>query len=109
MVKENETMQNIELKKCKPFQNHPFKVEDEGEMKIITESVRSIGVLVPAIARPHGDGSYELIIRHRRKHACEQIGLLTIPVIIRDLDIRQILSAKKLRYVIFSSFGLKTI
>lgn len=95
MAKENEIMQNIKLEKLKPFRNHPFKVEDDEEMKIITESVRSIGILVPAIARPLEDGSYALITRHRRKHACEQIGLLTIPVIIRDLDIRQILSAMK--------------
>lgn len=95
MVKENETMQNIELEKLKLFGNHLFKAEDDEEMKIITKSVRSIGVLVPVIARPLGDGSYALIIRHRRKHACEQIGLPTIPVIIQDLDIRQILSAMK--------------
>ena len=95
MVKENETMQNIKLEKRKPFRNHPFKVEDDEEMKIITESVRSIGILVPAIVRPLEDGSYALITRHRRKHACEQIGLPTIPIIIRNLDIRQILSAMK--------------
>ena len=53
---------------------------------MITESIRSVGVLVPAIARPLEDGSFELISGHRRKHACEVVGLSTLPVIVRDVD-----------------------
>ena len=53
---------------------------------MITESIRSVGVLVPAIARPLEDGSFELISGHRRKHACEVAGLSTLPVIVRDVD-----------------------
>lgn len=86
MSKKQETIRDIELEKLKPFKDHPFKVLDDEEMAIITESVKSVGVLVPAIARPLDDGNYELISGHRRKHACELAGLPTIPVIIRDVD-----------------------
>ena len=86
MSKKQETIRDIELEKLKPFKDHPFKVQDDEEMAIITESVKSVGVLVPAIARPLDDGNYELISGHRRKHACELAGLPTIPVIIRDVD-----------------------
>lgn len=55
-------------------------------MQQTVESVRAYGVLVPAIARPLEDGTYELISGHRRKHACELAGLSTMPVIIRDID-----------------------
>ena len=55
-------------------------------MQQAVESVCEYGVLVPAIARPLEDGTYELISGHRRKHACELAGLDTMPVIIRNID-----------------------
>jgi ParB family chromosome partitioning protein len=81
-----ELISNIELSKLKPFENHPFSIRDDDAMQQTVESVREYGVLVPAIARPLEDGSYELIAGHRRKHACELAGLSTMPVIIRDID-----------------------
>ena len=81
-----ESISNIELAKLKPFRDHPFSIRDDDAMQQTVESVRAYGVLVPAIARPLEDGSYELISGHRRKHACELAGLSTMPVIIRDID-----------------------
>ncbi len=81
-----ESISNIELAKLKPFRKHPFSIRDDDAMQQTVESVRAYGVLVPAIARPLEDGSYELISGHRRKHACELAGLSTMPVIIRDID-----------------------
>ena len=81
-----ESISNIELSKLKPFRDHPFSIRDDNAMQQTVESVRAYGVLVPAIARPLEDGTYELISGHRRKHACELAGLSTMPVIIRDID-----------------------
>lgn len=81
-----ESISNIELSKLKPFRDHPFSIRDDDAMQQTVESVRAYGVLVPAIARPLEDGSYELISGHRRKHACELAGLSTMSVIIRDID-----------------------
>ena len=81
-----ESISNIELAKLKPFRDHPFSIRDDDAMQQTVESVRAYGVLVPAIARPREDGSYELISGHRRKRACELAGLSTMPVIIRDID-----------------------
>ena len=81
-----ESISNIELSKLKPFEEHPFSIRDDEAMQQTVESVRAYGVLVPAIARPLEDGSYELISGHRRKRACELAGLSTMPVIIRDID-----------------------
>ncbi len=86
MTTKTETVTNIALEKLVPFRDHPFQVRDDEQMKMITESIRSVGVLVPAIARPLENGTYELIAGHRRKHACELAGLLTLPVIVRDVD-----------------------
>ena len=81
-----ETIKDIPLEELHPFPDHPFGVRDDEAMKETVESVRAYGVLVPAIARPREDGSYELISGHRRKRACELAGLSTMPVIIRDID-----------------------
>ena len=81
-----ETIKDIPLVDLHPFPDHPFGVRDDEAMKQTVESIREYGVLVPAIARPREDGSYELISGHRRKRACELAGLLTMPAIIRDID-----------------------
>ncbi|MFT9056948.1 MAG: ParB/RepB/Spo0J family partition protein [Ethanoligenens sp.] len=81
-----ERVQRIPIEQLYPFQNHPFQVRDDESMKITVESVRLVGVLSPAIARPRPEGGYELISGHRRKRACELAGRKTMPVIVRDLD-----------------------
>lgn len=81
-----EVIENIDLSKLRPFPNHPFAVRDDDAMQQTVDSIRQYGVLVPAIARPLDDGTYELIAGHRRKHGCELAGLKTMPVIVRNLD-----------------------
>ena len=80
-----EAVQSIQLEKLKPFQNHPFLIREDDSMRMLTESVRTVGVLVPAIARPLEDGCYELISGHRRKCACERNGLPSMPVLVRNV------------------------
>lgn len=81
-----EVVQNIEMEKLRPFLNHPFIVRDDEEMQMLEESVRTVGVLVPAIVRPLPDETYELISGHRRKYACELSGIPTLPAIVRDVN-----------------------
>lgn len=69
-----------------PFQNHPFRVIDNEDMKKIIESIQALGVVEPLIAREIGDGQYEIISGHRRQYAAQQAGIETLPVIIRNLD-----------------------
>ena len=81
-----ESVVNIPIDKLKDFADHPVSVRDDDAMQQTVESIREYGVLVPAIARPLEDGTFELISGHRRKHACELAGIETMPVIVRDLD-----------------------
>lgn len=82
----DEFISNIPLDKLKSFPNHPFKVREDDSMRETVESIKTYGVLVPAIARPLPDGNFELISGHRRKYACELAGKTKMPVIVRDLD-----------------------
>lgn len=76
MNKKIETVTDIRLGKLLPFQENPFLVRDDEQMAIIVESIRSVGVLVPAIVRPVEGRLFEIIAGHRRKHTCELLELL---------------------------------
>ena len=69
-----EKIVEIPLTELFPFEGHPFSVRDDEAMKETVESVKEVGVVVPAIARPREGGGYELISGHRRKRACELAG-----------------------------------
>ena len=79
-------VQNLALSQIDGFVDHPFKIKDDEEMKRLVESIRDYGVLIPALARPKEDGRYELISGHRRKAACEVLGIETLPVIVREMS-----------------------
>lgn len=76
----------VPIHKIEDFPNHPFQVRNDEEMMDLIDSVAKSGVIAPALVRPKEDGSYEMIAGHRRKYACLQNGLRTIPCIIRNLS-----------------------
>lgn len=61
-------------------------MRDDEELQRIAESIREVGTLTPALARPMPDGNYELISGHRRMAACRILGIETMPVIIREMN-----------------------
>lgn len=79
-----ERVQNIPLCELHPFKNHPFKVQNDEEMKRMIESIKKVGAITPAVARPI-NGGYEIISGHRRLAAYQELGLETMPVIVRDM------------------------
>jgi len=88
----NEQIQHISITQLTPFENHPFNVRQDEELQKLVESIKENGILIPAIARPKGDG-YELIAGHRRKLAAAIAGLPTLPVLVRDLTDEQAIIA----------------
>jgi len=84
----DEHIQQISITQLIPFENHPFKVRQDEELQKLVESIKDNGILIPAIARPKGEG-YELIAGHRRKLAAAIAGLPTLPVLVRDLTDEQ--------------------
>ena len=74
----------IDLAKLYPFKNHPFHVNDDEKMAETVESIKTYGVLTPALVRPRPDGGYEMISGHRRKRGCELCGKTTLPVLVRN-------------------------
>ena len=82
----DEKIVEIELERLRSFENHPFKVTEDGQMMELQESIKKYGILNPLIVRPRPEGVYEIISGHRRKFAAEKIGYRKVPVIIRMLN-----------------------
>lgn len=81
-----ERVKEIPLNELHPFKEHPFKIQNDDEMKRLIESIQKFGTLTPALARPLQEGGYELISGHRRLAACQVLGIETMPVIIREMS-----------------------
>lgn len=80
-----ERVKEIPLNELHPFKDHPFKIQNDEEMKRLIESIQKFGTLTPALARPLPEGGYELISGHRRLAACQVLGVETMPVIVREM------------------------
>ncbi len=79
-------IREIPIAEIDEFPDHPFKVLQDEDMEQLVESVKRIGIMTPAIVRQKEDGRYELISGHRRKKACEQVGLATLKCEIKELS-----------------------
>ena len=82
------TKKNISIEKLHPFENYPYKVQDNEEMEHLAESIRENGVISPVIVRPLGntEDEYEIISGHRRVMACRKAGISEIPALVVSLD-----------------------
>lgn len=76
----------IPIDQIDPFPEHPYKVRDDEDMDNLAESIRAKGVITPCMVRKKDDGRYELISGHRRKRACEILGLPTLRCEVADLS-----------------------
>ena len=79
---------NISIEKLHPFENHPYKVQDNEEMDTLAESIKAHGVVSPIIVRPleNTTDEYEIISGHRRVMASRKAGITEIPALIVSLD-----------------------
>ena len=75
---------NIPVEKIHPFEGHPYKVLDNGEMNNLIESIQQKGVISPIVVRPleNTNDEYEIISGHRRLRASVKAGLETVPALI---------------------------
>lgn len=80
-----ETIKNINIDLLIPFENHPFKKRDGHENEELKESVKENGLLEPIIVRSFSAGTFEIISGHRRVEVCKELGIQTIPAIVRDM------------------------
>ena len=71
-------IRELPIREIADFPDHPYKVKDDEDMMNLVESIRENGVLTPVTVRELPGGKLEMISGHRRKRACELLGLHTI-------------------------------
>ena len=77
---------DIPISEIDDFPNHPFKVRDDEDMENLIESIKERGIITPATVRKLPSGRYEMISGHRRKRACEKLGMETLRCEVVDVS-----------------------
>jgi ParB family transcriptional regulator, chromosome partitioning protein len=89
---ERRALQHVPIAQIRPNPYQPrkeFRPEDLAELQA---SLQANGLLQPVVVRPGADGGYELIAGERRLRAATQLGWTDIPVVVRDIDDRTLLT-----------------
>ena len=68
----------------RPNAKQPRQAFDEDAHEELKTSIKEFGLLQPVVVRETGPGSYELVMGERRWRASRDLGLQTIPAIVRD-------------------------
>lgn len=69
---------DLPISEIDDFPEHPYRVLDDEDMTNLMDSIKVRGLITPAMVRKKEEGRYEMISGHRRKHACERLGLETM-------------------------------
>ncbi|MGQ0712636.1 MAG: ParB/RepB/Spo0J family partition protein [Gemmatimonadaceae bacterium] len=87
-----ERLQRVPLGSIRPNPYQPRKEFRPEELAELTASLEANGLLQPIVVRPAGQNSYQLIAGERRLRAATQLGWADIPVVVRDIDDRTLLT-----------------
>jgi ParB family chromosome partitioning protein len=83
--------ERVEVERIVPNRHQPrARFDDEGIAELAA-SIAQMGVLQPLLVTPLEDGRYMLISGERRLRAARRAGLPTVPVVVRDVEDRELL------------------
>ena len=83
--------ERVELSRIVPNRHQPRVRVDEEGIAELAASIAQLGVLQPLLVTPLEDGGYMLVSGERRLRAARRAGLTSVPVVIRDVDDRELL------------------
>ena len=81
----------VMLSQIEPNRDQPRKDFDEEALRELSDSIRKHGLLQPILVRTKPNGGYEIIAGERRWRACRMAELRTVPVVIREMDEREVM------------------
>jgi ParB family chromosome partitioning protein len=84
-------LQEMPVASIRPNPFQPRVHFDEAALSELAASIEASGLLQPIIVRPR-QGGYELIAGERRWRAVQRLGWEKIPVVVRDVDDRTLLT-----------------
>ena len=74
-----------------PNKNQPRKLFDEGKIDELSQSIKQKGLILPILVKKIDENNYQIIAGERRWRASQKAGLHDVPVIIKNLDDKEIL------------------
>lgn len=87
MKTQSEKAVMLEIATLHPFRDNPFTVKQDVDFDLLKESIRDNGVVTPIMVCPDAEhGGYEIISGHRRVEVCKQLGITTIPSVVREMS-----------------------
>lgn len=81
----------LDISMVYPNEDQPRKVFDEEKINILSDSIKAYGVLQPIVVKPDENGKYMIIAGERRYRASRAANRESIPAVIKDLPIRDIM------------------
>lgn len=79
----------IEISTIVPNPHQPRFHFDENKLKELADSIREHGIIQPIVVSKNIQGNFEIIAGERRFQAAKLVGLLKVPVIIREATEQQ--------------------
>ena len=86
MVEAAERYEQLPLGQVLESAHNVRKTFDRHRMQDLVESIGAKGIITPLIVRRAGEDQYEIAAGHRRFRAAQEVGLATVPAIIREYD-----------------------
>ena len=88
----NETLATLAVDALRPGRFQPRLRLDQAALAELADSIKAQGVMQPILARPLGEGRYEIIAGERRWRAARLAGLAAVPALLREVSDRDALA-----------------
>ena len=82
----------IDIDRLRPNRFQPRTTLDEGKIDELARSIKSNGIIQPIVVRRVDDG-FEIVAGERRWRAAQRLGLMKVPVVVRDIPDDRLLAA----------------
>ncbi len=97
-IEESKTLLYCGIEEIRPNRSQPRKHFDDSKLQELADSIKGKGILEPLLVRKATDG-YELIVGERRWRAAQKAGLREVPVLVKEMDERDVLEASLIENV----------
>lgn len=87
-----ESLTSLAIDALQPGRYQPRTRMDQAALAELAESIKVQGVMQPILARPIGDGRYEIVAGERRWRAARLAGLASVPALVREVPDRHALA-----------------
>lgn len=77
---------NMPINLIHPDLTQPRKTFDAKKLEDLAQTIRRVGLLQPPLVKPLPDGTYQLVVGHRRTAAARLAGLAEIDVLVAEMD-----------------------